>query len=271
MQHAALCPCMLCAELTRQHERSCAPSLLVCLSHVFTRCPPPIHLSRCPLDMESGWTVEDNYFESTSRCMFIGGGRQNTVRSNIFVNCTTPVHVDARGLGWMKCGAPNDVYPAAFTTELETVFRYRQPPWSTAFPGINTTLFPCAPSLNTITDNSFCLSKVDEPDCAQCPVSHAFPYTPSPATGSYCCSIPTVAGACPSKEICCLTPGSQKVTPWGKHGCEGIARCGNNPANHSACQPPSPPGLPPGFSDFEETGGNPAWQNIFSNNTAFKC
>jgi len=103
-------------------------------------------------DMESGWTIEDNTFESAgSRCMFIGGGRQNTVRNNsatatmacggvprfslrifdgrsrlnvcllgdcefvlrerclrlwlaAFINCSTPVHVDSRGLGWMKCG-----------------------------------------------------------------------------------------------------------------------------------------------------------------------
>lgn len=35
--------------------------------------------------MESGWQIEDNYFESTTRCMFIGGGRQNIVRNNTYV------------------------------------------------------------------------------------------------------------------------------------------------------------------------------------------
>jgi len=61
-------------------------------------------------DMESGWTVEDNYFETAgSRCMFIGGGRQIAVRNNTFVNCTTSVHVDTRGLGWMHCG-PNETW-----------------------------------------------------------------------------------------------------------------------------------------------------------------
>ena len=54
--------------------------------------------------MEAGWLVEDNYFESIDRCMFIGGGRQNTVQRNTFVNCSSPVHVDDRGLGWMHCG-----------------------------------------------------------------------------------------------------------------------------------------------------------------------
>jgi parallel beta-helix repeat protein len=54
-------------------------------------------------DMEAGWLVEDNYFESIHDCMFIGGGRQNVVRGNTFVNCTVPVHVDDRGMGWMGC------------------------------------------------------------------------------------------------------------------------------------------------------------------------
>jgi hypothetical protein len=41
-------------------------------------------------DMESGWLVEGNHFESVGDCMFIGGGRQNIVRNNTFVNCTVP-------------------------------------------------------------------------------------------------------------------------------------------------------------------------------------
>lgn len=54
-------------------------------------------------DMEAGWLIEDNLFESIHDCMFIGGGRQNTVRGNLFINCTVPVHVDDRGLTWMRC------------------------------------------------------------------------------------------------------------------------------------------------------------------------
>jgi hypothetical protein len=237
-------------------------------------------------DMESGWLVEDNYFESTTRCMFIGGGRQNTVRNNVFVNCTTPVHVDARGLGWMKCGA-GQVYPKKFIDELEQVFHYREPPWSTAYPDINTTLAPCAPALNVITGNRFCQPKHVQPpaaaeasdDCATCPATHKYGYTPVPSnspegsvTGSYCCSGPTSDNSCHSRSICCLTPGSEKKTKYGSHGCEGIARCGNNPTNKKPCKPPPPPptpGLPPGFSDFESTGAKTEWLNIFRNNSAF--
>eukprot|EP01043_Picozoa_sp_COSAG02_P048609 COSAG02_NODE_4790_length_4976_cov_2.574739_4_plen_100_part_00 len=34
------------------------------------------------VSLVSGWRIEDNYFESTTRCMFIGGGRQNVVKNN---------------------------------------------------------------------------------------------------------------------------------------------------------------------------------------------
>eukprot|EP01043_Picozoa_sp_COSAG02_P048608 COSAG02_NODE_4790_length_4976_cov_2.574739_3_plen_573_part_00 len=187
----------------------------------------------------------------------------------------------------MKCG-PGQIYPSKFIDELEQVFHYRSPPWSEAFPTIDTTLDPCAPALNAVEDNRFCnpvdstltaSAADDNADCATCPPSFKYPYTPSPSsspegseTGSYCCTVAPVNSACPSAHICCLTPGSQKITRWGSHGCEGIARCGNNPTNKTACKPPAPhapPGLPPGFSDFEQTGAKPEWGNHFSNNTEF--
>ena len=42
--------------------------------------------------MESGWTIEDNTFDTINMCMFIGGGRQNVVRRNTFRNCTVRPH-----------------------------------------------------------------------------------------------------------------------------------------------------------------------------------
>jgi hypothetical protein len=235
-------------------------------------------------DQESGWLVEDNYFESTTRCMFIGGGRQNIVRGNTFVNCTTPLHIDGRGLG-TKCdhtGNPT-LNPSKLIDELEHVFHYRQSPWATAFPTIDVSLAPCAPALNTIVNNRFCQPKppspLSAPDCATCPAKFRYPYTPSPSksregsvTGSYCCTVPTIGKSCKSASICCLTPGSQKNTSWGSHGCEGLPRCGNNPSNKIACQPaapPPPPGMPPGFTDFTGLGVNVSWLNVFRNNTVF--
>jgi len=53
-------------------------------------------------DAASGITVEGNVFRNVNRAAFIGGGRDNRVVNNVFVNCKIAVHVDARGLGWAK-------------------------------------------------------------------------------------------------------------------------------------------------------------------------
>ena len=223
-------------------------------------------------DMESGWLIEDNHFEEIRICMFIGGGRQNSVLRNTFVNCSVPVHVDDRGMNWMKCGA-NQTYPAAFMAEL-TALNYLKPPWSTRFPDIDTTTTPCAPSLNRVLDNRYCFphSPPAPPppagSCAECPAGR-FGYGDGIA-GSWCCSVQPNNDGCPSAQICCLTPGTTKKSKYGDHGCEGIARCGNNPSNKTACTPV--PALP-AFTDFAEEVGNvlPAWKNVFKNNTEYSC
>ena len=111
--------------------------------------------------MESGWLVRDNEFADTQACMFIGGGRQNVVINNTFRNCTVPLHLDARGLGWMNCSGRN--WSKKFTAELRDVFHYRLPPWSQEFPGINTSYLPCAPVLNTVRREFQCTKTVKSP------------------------------------------------------------------------------------------------------------
>jgi|EP01047_Picozoa_sp_COSAG01_P013982 hypothetical protein len=74
--------------------------------------------------------------------------------------------------------------------------------------------------------------------CATCPKpSFPFPYG-SAVAGSWCCSVPLYEHRCKSGKICCLTPGSDKKSPYGNDGCEGIARCGTNPTNKTACSDP---------------------------------
>ena len=53
-------------------------------------------------DAASGTTIYGNVFYDASRAAFIGGGRDNVVENNIFVECESAVHIDARGLGWAK-------------------------------------------------------------------------------------------------------------------------------------------------------------------------
>ena len=154
---------------------------------------------------------------------------------------------------------------------------YKQPPWSTAFPDLDVTTTPlCAPVLNVVRDNRYCTPPPEPPakpapppaPCAHCPAGR-FVYGER-AYGSWCCSVPVPPGAsgCGSKDICCLTPGTIKKSPYGNHGCEGIARCGNNPTNKTACKP-----VPQQI--FTDYGALPAarsgWHNTFANNTNFSC
>ncbi|MES2461642.1 MAG: right-handed parallel beta-helix repeat-containing protein, partial [Armatimonadota bacterium] len=53
-------------------------------------------------DQASGITITGNLFRKVTRAVFIGGGDDNRVTNNVFVDCVPSVHLDARGLGWQK-------------------------------------------------------------------------------------------------------------------------------------------------------------------------
>ena len=53
-------------------------------------------------DAASGFSIVSNLFVRAGRAAFIGGGRDNLVENNLFVDCEASVHVDARGLNWMS-------------------------------------------------------------------------------------------------------------------------------------------------------------------------
>ena len=53
-------------------------------------------------DQASGIAITGNVFARVTRAAFIGGGDDNTVTNNVFVDCVPAVHLDARGLGWQK-------------------------------------------------------------------------------------------------------------------------------------------------------------------------
>jgi len=52
-------------------------------------------------DMASGITVEDNAFVRCNWGVLVGGGRDVTLRRNVFIECAKAVSWDARGVGWM--------------------------------------------------------------------------------------------------------------------------------------------------------------------------
>lgn len=51
-------------------------------------------------DWASGFTVFGNVFYRAGRASMIGGGRDNVMQNNVYVECSPSVHLDARGKGW---------------------------------------------------------------------------------------------------------------------------------------------------------------------------
>ena len=82
-------------------------------------------------DMFCSATMYGNIFYKVPRAAFIGGGHDNVVENNIFVDCKPAIHVDARALGWAAPGAPQ------LLKRLDEM-PYRDEPWRTRFPQLLT-------------------------------------------------------------------------------------------------------------------------------------
>lgn len=103
-------------------------------------------------DWASGFTVYGNIFYRAGRAMMIGGGRDNLVENNIFVECAPSVHVDARGLGW--AGYYFDGTRTELFDHLKDM-RVNEPPYSTRYPELLSLDQgnPALPVNNTIVRN----------------------------------------------------------------------------------------------------------------------
>lgn len=82
-------------------------------------------------DWASGFTVLGNLFYRAGRATMIGGGRDNLVEGNIYVECSPSIHVDARGLGWASYYFDGTM-PELFT-KMDAM-KYSQPPYSVRYP-----------------------------------------------------------------------------------------------------------------------------------------
>lgn len=82
-------------------------------------------------DCWSGTTVYGNVFYRAHRGVLIGGGRDNTVANNIFIECHPAVFLDARGLSWASFW-----FDGRDTTLLDglNAVHYNQPPYSIRYP-----------------------------------------------------------------------------------------------------------------------------------------
>ncbi len=100
-------------------------------------------------DMLCGTIVFGNIFERVTRAAFIGGGRDNIVENNIFVDCLPAVHVDARAMGWASYHVDTTM------KERLMAIPYKQPPWSERYPQLVNILEdePAAPKGNIIRRN----------------------------------------------------------------------------------------------------------------------
>lgn len=107
-------------------------------------------------DTFCGATVYGNIFNKVDIGVLLGGGSDNRIENNIFVNCIHwPITVDARGLGWAKA----DVAPGGdwhMYSKVKAV-HYDQPPYSVRYPGLVRMMQgnPAVPTDNKITHNIF--------------------------------------------------------------------------------------------------------------------
>ncbi len=82
-------------------------------------------------DCWSGTTIYGNVVHLAHRAVLLGGGRDNTVDNNIFIDCHPAVFVDARGLGWARFWF--DGRDPSLLDGLKAV-PYNKPPYSVEYP-----------------------------------------------------------------------------------------------------------------------------------------
>lgn len=88
-------------------------------------------------DCFSGVTVYGNLFVRGGRAAMIGGGRDNVIENNVFVDCAPAIHVDSRGIGWASFWF--DGRDPFIIDGLREV-AHDQPPYSTRYPQLATLL-----------------------------------------------------------------------------------------------------------------------------------
>ncbi|CAM2141931.1 conserved exported protein of unknown function [Pararobbsia alpina] len=104
-------------------------------------------------DQAGGTTIRRNLFSKVNQAVFIGGGRDNVIEDNLFVNCTPAIHVDSRGLTWQRALATS---PSGPLQQGLALVNFTQPPYSTHYPSLATMLTdaPGAPKGNVIRRNA---------------------------------------------------------------------------------------------------------------------
>jgi hypothetical protein len=107
-------------------------------------------------DLFSSATLYGNLFYQVTWAVFLGGGRDNLVENNVFVDCPQAVQVDARALGWCGPHADRRIKEAQENGTIAGI-RYREPPFSTRYPQLPGLLEdePKKPKGNVVRRNIF--------------------------------------------------------------------------------------------------------------------
>ena len=107
-------------------------------------------------DLFSSATVSGNVFHQVTYAVFLGGGRDNLIENNVFVDCPKAVQVDARALGWCGPHADRRIEEAQTKGTIAGI-RYREPPYSTRYPQLPGLLDdePKKPKGNVLRRNVF--------------------------------------------------------------------------------------------------------------------
>lgn len=105
-------------------------------------------------DMFASATIYGNVFYKVTMAAFIGGGRDNTIENNIFVDCNPALHIDARALNWAGYHADEWIKEA---NEKGTILgiAFNKPPYSEKYPQLINIIQdePKAPKGNLIARN----------------------------------------------------------------------------------------------------------------------
>lgn len=105
-------------------------------------------------DCDSGDLVEGNIvFGGVGRGVLLGGGRDNTIRGNIFIDLPKGIHVDARGPRGITLDKPGSWNLKAKCEAVD----YLSPLWRERYPRLTTVLdnSPLLPMGNVMRDNIF--------------------------------------------------------------------------------------------------------------------
>ena len=106
-------------------------------------------------DQHCGHTIFGNVFERCNQSVFIGGGDDNKVLNNVFIDSYKSAHLDNRGMGWQK--KFTDDTNSSIHKQLHSM-PYKSKLWAEAYPELVNVLEddPGVPKRNVFSRNISC-------------------------------------------------------------------------------------------------------------------